>query len=98
MGVYNVNKLSNNDYFHLRQFYQGNCVERCVDVCSPRYDRYHSTINNWPTPSQKILKNLKVRGLVGDSVKTHLGTLYLHFEITEQGRRIFEEYSNAHSK
>lgn len=93
-----MSKLSNNDYFHLRQFYQGNCVERCVDVCSPRYDRYHSTITSWPTPPHKTLKNLKVLGLIKDSIKSHFGTLFLHFEITESGKACFEEYANDCSK
>ena len=93
-----MSNLSPSDYFNLRNFYDGLTISKCIDVCAPEFERYQPSKPIGDIIKTKNLRDLKKFGLIVDDIVSSFGTRYLRFSISEQGRKVFEEYRNAHSK
>ena len=63
--------LSTNDYFNLRNFYNGLTISKCIDVCASEFERYQPSMPIGDIIKTKHLRNLKKFGLIVDEIVLH---------------------------
>jgi hypothetical protein len=89
--------ITNNNYAHLRLFFQGMTTDLCIEPCN-KFGRLFPSRPEGSIITLGAITNLKAKGLIKKETIEHFGLEYKRYAISDFGKEIFERYSNDHSK
>ena len=92
-----MEKLTNNNYAHLRILNDGLHLDLCVEP-SNAFGKIFPSYALGTIIKMGSIRDLKAKGvIVGKTILMH-GLEYKRYSISEFGKTVFEEYKNACSK
>jgi hypothetical protein len=92
-----MEKLTNNNYAHLRMFNDGLKLDLCIEP-SNAFGHIFPSLALGAMIKIGSIRDLKAKGvIIGKTILMH-GLEYKRYSISEFGKTVFEEYKNACSK
>lgn len=92
-----MEKLTNNNYAHLRIFNDGLTLDLCVEP-SNFFGKLFPSIPLGAIIKLGSIRDLKAKGLIVGETIFNLRLEYKRYSISELGKKVFEEYKNDGSK
>ncbi len=92
-----MEKLTNNNYAHLRIFNDGLTLDLCIEP-SAAFGRIFPSFALGGIIKLGSIRDLKAKGVIIGKTILKYGVEYKHYSISEFGKTVFEEYKNACSK
>jgi hypothetical protein len=91
-----MEKLTNNNYAHLRILNDGLHLDLCVEP-SNAFGKIFPSLALGAVIKMGSIRDLKAKGLIARKTIIHYGLEYKRYFISELGIQVFEEYNNASS-
>jgi len=92
-----MEKLTNNNYAHLRIFNDGLHLDLCVEP-SNVFGKLFPSLPLGAIIKLGSIRDLKAKGLIIGETIFNLRLEYKRYSISEFGKKVFEEYKNDCSK
>jgi len=95
--MFKMEKLTNNNYVHLRIFNDGLQLDLCVEP-SNAFGGLFPSLPLGAIIKLGSIRDLKAKGLIIGETIFNYGLEYKRYFISDFGKKVFEEYKNDFSK
>lgn len=89
-----MEKLTNNNYAHLRMFNDGLLIDLCVEP-SNYFGKLFPSLPHGTIIKLGSIRDLKAKGLINVETIFKYSVEYKRYFVSELGKKLFEEYKNG---